>query len=297
MARKAFQRSGLPEPDRHGSIRAVSMSGFHTIAFTDWGPLEAESTVVCVHGLTRQGRDFDHLAAALAKSGHRVVCPDLVGRGRSGSLPNAFDYVFPQYCADLVTLMATLGNKPVSWVGSSLGGLIGIVLAGLSRSPITRLVVNDIGPDVPALAAARVGLLLRRMPRSFATLAEADAYFRDAYAGYGQLAEEHWSQIARHSVTWDSEQERFVLLFDPKVAIAFQWCWAYQSTLWDYWRKIKIPILSLRGVASDFLPDHLLDLMRNRAPQLLVHEVQGVGHMPMLMDEAQIDVVAAFLKR
>ena len=137
------------EPDRKGSIRGLSLTGFHNLAYVDWGPKEDDVPVICVHGLSRQGRDFDYLASDLARSGRRVVCPDLVGRGRSGRLRDPNEYALPQYCADMNALVAHLGAKEVDWVGTSLGGLIGIVLAGLPGTPIRRLVVNDIAPYLP----------------------------------------------------------------------------------------------------------------------------------------------------
>jgi pimeloyl-ACP methyl ester carboxylesterase len=290
------QRPAAPEPDRHGQVRAASTAGFHTIAYTDWGSPDAASTVICVHGLTRQGRDFDFLADRLRAAGHRVICPDLAGRGRSSWLPNAFDYVFPQYCADLVTLIGSIESKEIGWVGSSLGGLIGIVLAGMPGSPITRLVVNDIGPDVPIMAASRVGWLLKGMPASFASLAEAENYYRTAFSGYGSLSDEQWQHVTRHSVRFDLEHEHYVGLVDPKVISAYRWLMYYQMTLWTYWSSIKGPILTIRGRDTDFLPPYLLRDMQRRAPQLQVHDVDGVGHMPMLMEKSQIDAVSAFLE-
>ena len=136
------------EPDRAGSILGLSRSGFHEVAYVEWGPADTDDVVICVHGLTRQGRDFDYLARELAARGRRVVCPDLVGRGRSGWLRDPADYTVLQYCADMNALIARTGAGRVDWVGTSLGGLIGIVLAGLPDSPIRRLVVNDIGPVV-----------------------------------------------------------------------------------------------------------------------------------------------------
>src|SRR3954452_6632278 len=142
-----------PEPDRYGIACGLSTAGFHRIAYTDWGPLKEEAAVLCLHGLTRQGRDFDYLAAVLARHGRRVVCPDLPGRGRSDRLPSAFHYVFPQHCADAAVMVGATASVQVDWVGTSIGGLIGIVLAGVPGSPIRRLVINDIGPSVPAAAA------------------------------------------------------------------------------------------------------------------------------------------------
>ena len=190
------------EPDRTGTIHGLSLTGFHEVAYVDWGPLHAAVPVVCVHGLSRQGRDFDYLAADLAASGRRVICPDLVGRGRSGRLRNPTEYALPQYCADINALLAGVGAEQVDWVGTSLGGLIGIVLAGLPGSPIRRLVVNDIGPFLPWEGLARIGSYLSAMPADFHDLGEVEAYFREVLAPFGDLPDEHWSHITRHSVAW-----------------------------------------------------------------------------------------------
>src|SRR5271156_5076276 len=163
------------------------MSGFHRIAYADWGPEDAAETVVCVHGLTRQGRDFDYLAGSLANAGYRVVCPDLVGRGGSGWMPHVLDYVFPQYCADMAAFLGTLRSATIHWVGTSLGGLIGIVLASMPDSPIATLVVNDIGPTVPTCAAARIGVRVNNSPMAFASLEQAEQHNRRAFAASGDL--------------------------------------------------------------------------------------------------------------
>jgi pimeloyl-ACP methyl ester carboxylesterase len=136
-------------PDRTGSVLGLTRRSFHCIAFADWGPSVSDRPVLCVHGLTRNGRDFDHLAAALVGKGRRVVCPDLPGRGQSEWLKDSSDYVLPQYCSDMTVLIAVLGCTEIDWIGTSLGGLIGMVLAALPASPIRRLVINDIGPYLP----------------------------------------------------------------------------------------------------------------------------------------------------
>src|SRR5262249_37667384 len=160
------------------------------VAYTDWGPPRDDVPVLCVHGLTRQGRDFDHLAYMLSAAGRRVICPDLAGRGRSGRLRNPDEYALPQYCADLNALIAHLGVKEVDRVGPSLGGLIGIVLAGLPGNPIRRLVVNDIGPYLPWSGLARLGSYVAKMPRAFATFDDAEMYFRDVLAPFGDLSDD-----------------------------------------------------------------------------------------------------------
>src|SRR3954452_23717189 len=189
-----------PEPDRARTIRGLSLTGFHDLAYVDWGPTQARPPVICVHGLTRQGRDFDYLAAYLAAAGRRVVCPDLVGRGQSGRLRDPNEYALPQYCADMNALIAALDAGQVDWVGTSLGGLIGIVLAGLPGNPIRRLVINDIAPIVPSNALQRIGRYVADMPETFATLDAAERYLREVLSPFGEVADEHWAHLTRHSV-------------------------------------------------------------------------------------------------
>ena len=153
-----------PDPDRRGTILGLSLTGFREVAYVDWGPADAGVPVLCVHGLSRQGRDFDYLAAELAGMRRRVVCPDLVGRGRSGRLRSPNEYALPQYCADMNALVARLGAEETDLVGTSLGGLIGMVLAGMPRNSIRRLVINDIGPFLPWKGLARIGTYLSAMP-------------------------------------------------------------------------------------------------------------------------------------
>jgi pimeloyl-ACP methyl ester carboxylesterase len=287
--------SDAPQPDRLGVLGCLSRSGFHRIAYTDWGPEGAAEIVVCVHGLTRQGRDFDYLAYSLANAGLRVVCPDLVGRGKSGWMPHVLDYVFPQYCADMATLLATLGSAKVHWVGTSLGGLIGIVLASMMDSPIATLVVNDIGPSVPTTAVARVGGRINSFPTAFSSLEQAERFNRRAFAACGDLTDAQWRHFTLHSVRKD-EERGYVARLDPKVVTAYNWLFYYQMGLWSYWDQLKIRILAIHGEESDFMPPYLIDAMKRRAPQLETVPIAGVGHMPMLMSAGEIGAVRAFLQ-
>jgi pimeloyl-ACP methyl ester carboxylesterase len=284
-------------PARTGTLLGLSLSGFHSMAYVEWGPLEAEVPVICVHGLSRQGRDFDYLAAALATAGRRVVCPDLVGRGQSGRLQNADEYALPQYCADINALIARLGIEAVDFLGTSLGGLIGMVLAGLPGNPIRRLVVNDIGPFLPWTGLARIGSYLSSMPVEFRDLGEAEAFFRDVLAPFGDLPDEHWAHITFHSVAWHASRERYIMLCDPLIARAFRNPWHYSLDLWKYWTAIKVPTLVLRGNDSDLLPEHLANEMSRRNRLAEVRTIRGCGHAPPLMDTGQIALVTDFLSR
>jgi pimeloyl-ACP methyl ester carboxylesterase len=285
----------IPEPDRRGTIRGLSLTGFHELAYVDWGPPDATVPVICVHGLSRQGRDFDYLAADLAASGRRVVCPDLVGRGRSGHLRDANEYALPQYCADMNALIANLGAEQVDWVGTSLGGLIGIVLAGLPKTPVRRLVINDIGPFLPWDGLARIGSYVSAMPADFHDLGEVEAYFREVLAPFGDLPDEHWSHITRHSVEWDPSRERYVMLCDPQIVRAFRNPWHYSLDIWKYWTAIEAPIFVLRGADSDMLPADLAREMVRRNSRAEFHTIEGCGHAPPLMSPDQIRSVANFL--
>jgi pimeloyl-ACP methyl ester carboxylesterase len=293
--RKAPPEASELEPDRFGSLRGLSLTGYHHFAYVEWGPASAAVPVLCVHGLTRQGRDFDFLAHRLAAAGRRVLCPDLVGRGRSGRLRNPDEYALPQYCADLNALIAKTGARQIDWVGTSLGGLIGIVLAGLPGNPIRRLVINDIGPYLPWSGLARLGGYVASMPRAFATFDDAEAYFREVLAPFGKLSDAQWEHLVRHSIAWDENKEWFAMLCDPEIVRAFRNPWHYSVDLWKYWKAIRVPILVLRGEQSDLLPADLADRMERLNPLASVRRVAECGHAPPLLTAEQIAPVVEFL--
>ena len=287
----------LAYPDRAGSLLGLSPSGFHKIAYQDWGHIDDSCPVVCVHGLSRQGRDFDYLAAELAKGGRRVICPDLAGRGRSGRIQNPDDYSLPQYCSDMNALLASLNVRKVDWVGTSLGGLIGMVMAGFPGSIVRKLVINDIGPYVSATGLRRIGEYITTMPSSFPTIEEGERFYRKVLAPYGKLADEHWRHLTEHSLQWDEELGRYDVLCDPAIVKAFTTPWFYPSLdLWKYWEAISIPMLVLHGAQSDILSSGLTLEMRRRNGRADVFRFDDCGHVPPLMAADQIKVVTDFLK-
>jgi pimeloyl-ACP methyl ester carboxylesterase len=192
-------------------------------------------------------------------------------------------------------LIAHLDAGQVDWVGTSLGGLIGIVLAGLPETPIRRIVVNDIGPYLPWSGLARIGSYVSSMPADFHDLGEVEIYFREVLAPFGDLPDEHWAHITRHSVAWHASRERYVMLCDPQIVRAFRNPWHYSLDLWKYWTAIKVPILVIRGVESDLLPADLAHQMEQRNLLAKVYEVEGCGHAPTLMSTDQIKLVSDFL--
>ena len=281
-------------PDRFSSVLSLSKKGFHRIAYTEWGDPASQRVVLCVHGLTRQGRDFDYLAAHLAAQGYRVICPDLPGRGRSDRLEDPADYALPQYGQDMSALLARLDIATVDYVGTSLGGLIGMVLAGQARTPIRRLVVNDIGPFLPWQALARLGSNLRQMPPEFADYAAAVAFFRSTLAPFGDLDDTEWDHLTRHSVT-ELPDGRFLPLCDPNIGYAFRPAFFYNLSLWQYWDAIRCPTLVLRGEESDLLLPETAREMLKRGPQAQAMEIGGCGHAPALMDTDQTALIADWL--
>jgi pimeloyl-ACP methyl ester carboxylesterase len=298
MSSPAAARPVVPdftaEPARFGEIECRSRRGAHRMVYADWGPLDAKTTVVCVHALTRQGRDYDPLAAALAAEGVRVICPDLPGRGRSEPLYDVLDYSLAQHCDELGALLATLDPATnVAWVGTSLGGLIGISLAG-SGDRISRLVINDIGPVVPLAASMRVFFKLARAPTSFASLDAAEHYFRRNFKGYGELGDVHWRHVTRYSVEMGANG-RYRWLLDPRIGLGLYMARTTRSDLWKEWKAISAPILLLRGAESDFLSRELAREMTGANPAARLLEIDGVGHMPMLASPLEIGAIRDFL--
>jgi pimeloyl-ACP methyl ester carboxylesterase len=276
---------------RERSFLGLNVGGFHRVAYTEWGE-PTSPPVVCVHGLTRNGRDFDYLARALQED-RRVVCPDLPGRGRSEWLADKQQYSFQTYCADLTALLARLDREQFDWVGTSLGGMIGIVLAAQPGSPIRRLVLNDAGAFVPKAATERVLSYVGKAP-AFSSLHEVEQYLRGVLAPYGELAPEHWAHLARHSAH-ELPDGRFALVYDPDLATPMKAAPPEDFEMWALWDQIRCPVLLLRGETSDVLRPETVAEMRERGPPVEVVEFEAVGHAPSLMDDAQIDVVRRWL--
>jgi pimeloyl-ACP methyl ester carboxylesterase len=281
-------------PMRFGHFHSIAGGEFHSIAYTDWGFPAASQVAICVHGLSRQGRDFDALAQALAGRGWRVVCPDLVGRGRSGRLKDPEDYALPQYLIDMTMLVAHLGVDTVDWIGTSLGGLIGILMAGKARSPIRSLIVNDIGPYLPWDALRRIGDHVRFAPRQHASFESAVAHLRTVHAPFGPLTDAQWEHLARHSFL-TSETGGWIPHFDAGISAAFRPGRIYNVNLWHYWDAISCRTLLLRGATSDLLRSDVAKEMTRRGPCAQLVEIPGCGHAPALLARSQIEVVIDWL--
>lgn len=274
------------------SCQGLSATGFHRIAYREWG--SGQRTIVCVHGLTRNGRDFDMLAADLAdRLNARVICPDVVGRGRSGRLTNPDHYGYPQYLADMAVLLARLDVEQVDWVGTSMGGLIGMMLAAQPNSPLRRLVINDVGPFVPKVALERIGDYVGLDP-VFADLAAVEAYMRSHYAGFGALTDAQWRHMAETSADAQADG-RYRLAYDPGIARIFKTSAIGDVDLWPLWSLIRQPTLVVRGAKSDLLLADTAERMTQEGPRACLYLVPDAGHAPALMADDQIAAVRDFL--
>ncbi len=274
------------------SLRAIGPHGFHRLAYYEWpGPKDAP-TLVCVHGLTRNGRDFDVLAEALSAR-YRVVSPDMPGRGNSEWLAVPADYNYAVYLGDMTSLIARLDVERVDWVGTSMGGIIGMLFAALPGTPIRRLVINDVGALVAKEALERIGTYVGLDP-SFADLAALEATLRRIHAPFGPLSDAQWHHLASHSAR-KKPDGTLGLAYDPKIGDAFKQGPINDVDLWASWDAISCPTLVLRGAQSDILRPSDAQAMTQRGPRAKLVEFSGIGHAPALMAEDQIAAIREFL--
>ena len=281
---------------RLGHVQCLGARGLHRMAYWEWGDPRNARVLLCVHGLSRQGRDFDTLAMAMGDH-YRVVCPDVVGRGESDRLADPAGYQLPAYVADMVTLIARLGASTVHWVGTSMGGLIGMGLAALPGSPISRLVLNDVGPTIDAAGIARIAAYLGQ-PLSWPSVEAAADYLLTISKGFGAHTPEQWLALTRPMLRRGGDAYR--LHYDPAIATALRAITpaaaaAGQAALWAAYDAIRCPTLLLRGEQSDLLSKDTALAMTARGPKAILHEFAEVGHAPTLVRAEQVAVVQEFL--
>jgi pimeloyl-ACP methyl ester carboxylesterase len=310
----------MSEP-RLNHFLSLGPHGFHRVAYTDWGDPAGQHIVVCVHGLTRNSRDFDELAAHLAAHGCRVVCMDVVGRGDSDWLEHKDDYGFGQYVSDAAALLARVTAPPhrisllrrlqgvsegqrIDWIGTSMGGLIGMMLAAKANSPIRRLVLNDVGPLLPWSALARLKLASMGAGSKFASLEEVERHLRDSCVPFGPLKDEQWRRLAVHGSRQGADG-RYSLACDPAIVGALRTGagagvelgrdFLLGIDLWQVWETVECPTLVLRGAQSDLLLESTVRRMQQGGPAVQLIEFAGIGHAPWLMSEDQVGAVGNFI--
>ena len=266
--------------------------GFYKLAYSRWTPHDVGGPpVVCIHGLTRNGRDFDTLGERLAH--HRfVVAPDMPDRGRSDWLADKGDYAYPVYLAAVAALIGSLGAETIDYVGTSMGGIIGMMLASQPNSPIRRLVLNDVGPLIPKAALERIGTYVGQ-GEEFDSLAEVEAYYRRVAAPYGRLSDAQWRHMAEHFHR-RLDSGRLALAYDPDIGLPFRGELS-DVDLWPVYDRIACPTLVIRGGQSDLLLAETAAAMTERGPLASVYVVPEAGHAPALMAADQLDVIEHFL--
>lgn len=272
----------------------------HHIAYTDWGDPKNPHIVICVHGLTRNCRDFDYLASALQQD-CRVICMDVVGRGQSDWLEHAHDYdYYPLYLSDAITLIQYLKAQytetvTLDWVGISMGGLIGMFVALQPELsiPMHKLVISDIGPLIPAAALKRISGYVGKDPR-FKRFDDFKAYMKTISVSFGPLTEDQWNHLAVHSVR-EYADGSFGFRYDPRIAVSFKEHEIKDIDLWAQWDMLSVPTLVVRGTESDVLSAETASQMKIRGAKARIIEFPGIGHSPMLLDEQQIRAVRDFI--
>ena len=289
-------------------VPCADAAGGHRMAYWQWGDPQNQHVVLCVHGLSRQGRDFDVLAGYLADQA-RVVCPDVVGRGQSDWLKDPMGYQIPQYAADMVTLLAHLNQQsPVNtldWVGTSMGGLIGMAIAGQHGlplpAPIRKLVLNDVGPAIQWAAIQRIGAYLGKAGHFGSVQEAADAMWAVS-TSFGPHTPEQWLALSQAMVkpVPGAEDGRVMLHYDPAIAVAVRAATEEsaqqgEAMLWQLYDQIHAPVLILRGAESDLLSHGTALAMTQRGPRARVVTFEGVGHAPTLVSLDQVSVVSDFL--
>ena len=279
---------------RSCNLSCLGPEGFHRIRYWEWGPENALQTVICVHGLTRNGRDFDDLAKALAERGWRVVCPDIVGRGESDWLSFHTGYDFNTYISDMSQLIARLGGGSLYWVGTSMGGIIGQMVAAASHAPIRRMVLNDIGPFLDVAGLARIKGYVGTDP-SFPSFELAERAINVVTDKFGPMDQAQRKRFVEVSIRKRSNGA-FTMNYDPQIAWAFKENEPQSVDMWHIWPLINCPVLVLRGADSDLLSVSTSQRMQAEGPKAKEFVIDGVGHAPALMSNEEISRIIEFLE-
>ena len=285
-------------------VNCTDANGQHRMAYWQWGEANSDHVIICTHGLSRQGRDFDVLAQALCDASQgklRVVCPDVVGRGKSDWLKDPMGYQIPKYAADMLALIAQLQPKTLDWVGTSMGGLIGMVICGQPDLPlpvqVRKLILNDVGPAIEWLAIQRIGQYLGKSGQFESVQQAANAMWAIS-SGFGPHTQEQWLALSRAMVK--PSGNGFTLHYDPAIAIPFAGS-TEESTkqgevmLWALYDNIKAQTLITRGAESDLLSVATAHAMTLRGPKAQLVEFAGVGHAPMFVVADQVKTAVDFL--
>ena len=287
-------------PRRHTlPISDADRQGTHAIMFYDWGDVDAANTVICVHGLTRNAHDFDFIAQDLAGRGYRVFSLNMAGRGESAWLQDPMGYNYATYVTDCIAVMDNFHLRNVSWIGTSMGGIIGMMIAAQQGNRIKKLVLNDIGAFLSKEALGRIYEYVQTMPHGFPDRAAADRYLAEIYKSFGITDLALWQQFVDNSLIANPDGSlRYAC--DPAIAVPLRegsknYTEVQDVHLMQVWEQIAIPTFVLHGAESDVLSPETIRAMRVSNPRLESHTIPGVGHAPSLMSADQIRLVGNWL--
>ena len=276
-------------------VQCISGDSTHRMAYHAWGNPSNPRVLLCVHGLTRRGSDFKTLAESMCND-YYVVCPDVVGRGDSDRLSNPMQYAVPQYVADIAQLVKSLGVSQVNWLGTSMGGLIGMVYAAMPNSPICRMLINDVGPKIEPEAIKRLGSYVGQ-PFSFASRADALERLNQICASFGEHTPDEWEtyngpMLIERNGLW-------IMHYDPDIAVPFAsvnpiMAKAGEMAMWHAFKQIHIPMLIVRGAQSDLLSAATVAEMCKVNPYAHSIEIPNVGHAPAFVKKEQIALAKEF---
>ncbi|MFM7226363.1 MAG: alpha/beta fold hydrolase [Betaproteobacteria bacterium] len=277
-------------------VQCLSPAGLHAMAYKEWGDPRNPRVLVCVHGVTRVSDDFDALAAAMADQ-YRVICPDVVGRGRSAWLKDPKYYWVPQYVSDMVTLIARLDVPQVDWFGTSMGALIGLGLAAIPDAPIRKMVMNDVGPTLNFQALSRIGSYIGEDLR-FDSFQQARDYIRTISAPFGPQTDQQWDKLAA-DVLRQTDDGQWRRHYDVSLALPFkvmteESAQQGEAALWAAYGAVRCPVMLVRGAESDLLTRETAQQMTIRGPRAQLVELPGIGHAPTFMHDDQIALAREF---
>lgn len=289
--RRSTDKEHIPNT-RDNYYLGLSSEGFHRLYYREWGDPKSEHTIVCVHGVTRISHDFDVLAKELSKH-YRVICPDIVGRGNSDWFGNKESYNFIQYSADLNALFAHLHVERLHFLGTSMGGLLGMIMAAMAHTPIQSLILNDVGPEIKRTELRKIGDYIGKN-MVFSTQKEYFDYYSKIYQGLGSLiSASEFKKLAKYSAF--KAQDGYRLHYDPKIGDAFRKNYSFFNfDLWKYWEEVECPVLVIRGSESSFLTEETAEQMIETGANAELVVIEKAGHTPPLRTKYEIDQVLKF---
>lgn len=259
----------------------------YRIHYLDWGNCERH-VLFCAHGLTRNGRDFDFLARVLSKE-FRVIAVDYPGRGMSEWLDDKIDYTIPNYVEVSLALLDELKLSTVDWLGTSMGGLIGMCVAAFYPQRLNRLIINDVGPEIPEAAVKRINDYLS-LSMEFKNLTDFEQHLRLIYAPFGELNDQQWKHLVTYSHYID-QYGKILANYDPGIVVPFKQNTSDDTDMWEIWKSISNRIYLLHGENSDILSPSIIEKMKQLQTGLISKSVKNTGHAPALMDKAQIELI------